>query len=193
MTGIPCRGCGEPLGDYRAHCPFCGTSTGRPNVPPPPANSRPAVVPAAAPTASRVRAPAPVPQAALAGPWRRAAQPAITPTARLVVIAIGGVLCVVGSLMPWESLGIFSVAGTRGDGMITLLLALAGLGLLAARGAWRRRWLYAVEIVLASIALLVGAIHLGDQAAAEGILMTTAGALVWLVGSLIGLLAGGKS
>ncbi|HTX70671.1 MAG TPA: hypothetical protein VMH50_16215 [Thermoleophilia bacterium] len=37
VTGelIPCQGCGQGVADYRATCPFCGTPTGRPELPAP--------------------------------------------------------------------------------------------------------------------------------------------------------------
>ena len=37
MELIPCVNCGQAVADYRAICPFCGASTGRPaGTPPPP-------------------------------------------------------------------------------------------------------------------------------------------------------------
>jgi hypothetical protein len=37
VTGelIPCESCGQGVADYRATCPFCGTPTGRPELPAP--------------------------------------------------------------------------------------------------------------------------------------------------------------
>jgi hypothetical protein len=37
VTGelIPCENCGQGVADYRATCPFCGTPTGRPELPAP--------------------------------------------------------------------------------------------------------------------------------------------------------------
>jgi hypothetical protein len=37
VTGelIPCENCGRAVADYRATCPFCGTPTGRPEMPAP--------------------------------------------------------------------------------------------------------------------------------------------------------------
>ena len=66
---------------------------------------------------------------------------------------------------------------------------MAGLGLLAAWGAWRKRWLYAIELALAAAATTVALVHVGDATAAEGIFVTAIGAIGWFVSALIGLLA----
>ena len=49
-TLIPCEQCGQAVADYRATCPFCGASTGRPELPPP---SAPPAAEASAPETKR--------------------------------------------------------------------------------------------------------------------------------------------
>ena len=50
-------------------------------------------------------------------------------------VAIGsGIAVVVGSMLPWATVGPFSIAGTAGDGQITLVLGLAAGGLFAVWG-----------------------------------------------------------
>jgi hypothetical protein len=64
---------------------------------------------------------------------------------------------VIGSIGPWATIGIFSKAGTDGDGVITLVLAIAGivLALLLRRGA---------RIAVGIVAVLILAIGIFDVA-----------------------------
>src|SRR4249920_1344604 len=54
--------------------------------------------------------------------------------ASLIIVA-AAVAAIVGSLLPWATAGPFSVAGTSGDGVITLLAGVATIAIVLAGGA----------------------------------------------------------
>lgn len=47
----------------------------------------------------------------------------------VIVGGVGGGLTVLGSFLPWATVGPFSIAGTSGDGAFTILLGAAAIGL----------------------------------------------------------------
>jgi len=91
-------------------------------------------------------------------------------------IAIGAVA--VGSILPWASAFGLSVSGIRGDGVITLVLALVGGGLLAARRPSSPTAVWVTHVVLAGLAALVAGIHIGGFAAL-GVYVTFLAAIGW--------------
>lgn len=67
--------------------------------------------------------------------------------------------CVIGSLGPWATMGVFSKAGTDGDGVITLILGIVGATVvLSNRGAHK------VRVVVGAIGLLILAVGVFDIA-----------------------------
>jgi hypothetical protein len=46
-----------------------------------------------------------------------------------VWMLLGGALIIIGSMMPWATMGFISISGTRGDGALTLVGGLIVLGL----------------------------------------------------------------
>ena len=133
-----CRQCGEPVPDEAAFCSTCGASQAL-------ADQAPG---STVPVVTNQEQPASADQG-------QPAAPASPPFVRLALIGVGCLLAVLGSFMAWEAVLFISVTGTRGDGVVTLLLGVAGLGPLAAKPAWRRRWLYALEAALAAAAATV--------------------------------------
>jgi hypothetical protein len=67
-------------------------------------------------------------------------------------------LAVIGSIGPWATLGIFSKAGTDGDGVISLVAA--SVGIIAALVAWQGSRV--VIGILGVVVAAVGIIDIGD-------------------------------
>jgi hypothetical protein len=86
------------------------------------------------------------------------------------------------AFLPWVSVFGVSVSGIRGDGVITLLLALGGAAVILANRT-TAMWSVIIEAVLAVLALVVAFYHVNDPFAAVGIYLTLLAALVW-AGSL---------
>lgn len=91
---------------------------------------------------------------------------ATSPRARAAgwtMTAFGG-LTVLAAMMPWASIGPFTVSGTSGDGAITLVLGLigAGLGLIRALSTTAGRGRTAVPVTCLILGLLITAIGLFD-------------------------------
>ena len=126
-------------------------------------------------------------------------------TAVIVVLSgAGGLL--LGSFLPWASVttafGRIDVEGTRGDGVITLVLAIAigVMGVFLVRGSTHRALLI-VSLVAASLALLVCLIDIGnvssvaseqtsdevDASVGYGLYLAAAGAAAAVIGSIIAL------
>lgn len=108
-----------------------------------------------------------------------------TPTTRDNLV-IGGyvaaALILVGSLGPWGTVFGISVAGTEGDGVITLILAiLAAAGVFLTTTAvdgkprFKAQWL---TIVFAAISALIGIIDFLDISSSDGV---SPGWGLWLV------------
>jgi RNA polymerase subunit RPABC4/transcription elongation factor Spt4 len=103
----------------------------------------------------------------------------------------GGVICVgacavisiIAAFLPWEAVGPFSIAGTRGDGVLTLGAGVIGLAVLLAAG--KRRAFYIVETLLGAFVVLIGAVHLNDATASTGIYLTFLAGIVWALTSLV--------
>jgi hypothetical protein len=108
----------------------------------------------------------------------------------VLVIGIGAAALVAGlaAFMPWYSVGIFSVAGTSGDGQITLGCAVLGLLMFIPFGR-RVIWaFYPTEIVLAGIVTLVGLYHSSQDYATTGAVLTLLAGAVWGALALTALL-----
>lgn len=93
------------------------------------------------------------------------------------------------ALLPWVSILGFSKVGIEGDGVITLLLAVAGGVLLAmttgligsARTPGRASQI--ALLVLATLVTVVGFVDM-NGAAAMGLYLTLFGGLAWVVGAV---------
>ncbi len=109
----------------------------------------------------------------------------VSPTA--VAVLVASLVVAMAAFLPWESLFIISVAGTKGDGMITLVVGAIGAGLAGIFIKRASRVLFVGEWLLAVLALVVGAYHVNDQAAAEGIFVTVVASLVWLLAATRGI------
>ena len=102
--------------------------------------------------------------------------------------AVSVAVVALGAFLPWVSIFGISKTGVRGDGAITLILAIVGgVVLLATTGVVRedRTPGKASRIVLLVLAGLVALIALVDMngAAAIGLYLTLFGGIAWVVGA----------
>jgi hypothetical protein len=99
------------------------------------------------------------------------------------------VVVIIAAFLPWVSLFGISARGIEGDGVLTLVLALAGIGVLAfSSRAFRpeKRAGKASRITLIVLAALVALIGILDVngAAAIGLYLTLFAGLAWLAGAI---------
>ncbi len=108
---------------------------------------------------------------------------------------ISGIAIVVVALaafLPWVSIFGISVSGIRGDGIITLVLALVGGAALAVRvGLLDQVKIPAkvgliVSLVCAALVALIGFADM-NGAAAIGLYLTLFGGIAWVVGAVLEL------
>lgn len=126
-------------------------------------------------------------QAATSPPPPPSATPVRTTGEKLVLG--GAVGLVIGAFLPWATVGPFDVAGTDGDGVLTLLI-----GLVVAALAWSRK---APRLIIALIVLAVviglydlvdvGRVAGGDEELFDvsigiGLIITVAASIVAVVG-----------
>jgi hypothetical protein len=97
-------------------------------------------------------------------------------TRRYLLAAAGAVA--IGSFLPWASIFGISAYGIQGDGVITLILAGAGIGLLLIGRPHRIRFARSTQATLALLATLTAGYHLGGFAA-FGVYLTFAAACCW--------------
>lgn len=94
------------------------------------------------------------------------------PGKTVALVSIGGfALAALGSLLPWATLttgfGSVSVNGTDGDGIMTLLMGLAGSALMFLAYSGKSRTVFsAISIVLALIIAFVGIVDAVDVSSA---------------------------
>ncbi len=105
-------------------------------------------------------------------------------------LSFGSMIVVaVAAFLPWVSLFGISARGTDGDGVITLILSLAGLAVLAFSSRVFRPERAAGKvsqislIVLAALVALVGLLDMSG-AAAIGLYLTFFAGIAWLVGAI---------
>jgi hypothetical protein len=99
--------------------------------------------------------------------------------------------------MPWASIGIFTVAGTSGDGQITLFLGLLAAGVGLARGLSTRPsgWQIALPIGALGLGLIITAVGGYDwgqisnelTSVGSGLVLTTLGGLALTAVAIVGL------
>ena len=106
-------------------------------------------------------------------------------------VSAGSTLVVViGAFLPWVSILGISVSGLEGDGVITLVLGLAGAALLVftsgVLGAEPKKSSKPADIALVVLSALVALIALIDMngAAAIGLYLTLFAGVAWLVAAI---------
>jgi hypothetical protein len=106
-------------------------------------------------------------------------------------LSIGSVLVtVIAAFLPWVSIFGISALGIEGDGVITLILGLAGATILLLTtgvfGAEAKTPAKAINITLIVLAALVTLIALIDMngAAAVGLYLTLFAGMAWLAGAI---------
>jgi hypothetical protein len=91
-------------------------------------------------------------------------------------------LTVVAAFLPWESGAGLPVPGIRGDGLGTLVLAIAGGALILTDRAGKAVTTI-VEAALGALVVVIALYHVDDPLGAFGIYVTLAAGLLW-VGAL---------
>ena len=108
------------------------------------------------------------------------------------VSGIAIVVVALAAFLPWVSVFGFSVSGIRGDGMITLILALLGAASLATRTGLLDQVKISdkvglvTSLVLAALVTLIGLLDM-NGAAAIGLYLTLFGGVAWVVGAALEL------
>jgi len=104
------------------------------------------------------------------------------------VSAISILVVALAAFLPWVSIFGISVSGIRGDGVITLILAVAGGVVLAVtaglfgepKGAGKASQI--ALLVMSALVALIGILDM-NGAAAIGLYLTLFGGIAWAVGS----------
>lgn len=135
---------------------------------PPPGAPPPPPPPPPAPPAQQSVPPPPWPpyeQPGAHAPWQ-SPPPAPSPgwrwDAGSILLIVGSLGAFVGAFLPWATLGVLSKAGTEGDGVITLVLAVLG-GLLGFAGISKRRaGMLVGSLICAALITLVAIVDIAD-------------------------------
>jgi DNA-directed RNA polymerase subunit RPC12/RpoP len=206
MAAIECARCGSQVNEDAIRCPTCGGDprTGEGGVDPirhsPPALAHDVVNPTTMPcpacgqTVSTAAAACPHcgHPVASATQWQADGSPVIAaqevaarrfPGAAVAIGACAAV-SVIGAFLPWEAVGIFSIAGTRGDGVLTLGAGVIGLAVLLA--VRMRRAFYTSELMCSAFVILIAGYHVKDATASTGIYVTLVAGIVWALSALVG-------
>jgi hypothetical protein len=123
----------------------------------------------------------------------------LSPSARRLgfVIVAPAVAVMVAAYLPWKTYGSLHVAGTAGDGLLTLVFGLvctmAGFGRVLTRyeGRWQTAW-PAIALTISALIIMVG--YTDIQSVAEiatvgiGLILTLAGGLGIAAASLVAIL-----
>ncbi len=105
------------------------------------------------------------------------------------ISAVAIVVVALAAFLPWASVFGIGVIGVEGDGIITLMLAVAGAVVLAVTtglvGGTRTpgRVSQIVLVVLASLVALIGLLDM-NGVAAMGLYLTLFGGIAWVVGAV---------
>jgi hypothetical protein len=104
---------------------------------------------------------------------------------QMKVILVAVLATILGAMLPWASAFGVSVAGVRGDGLMTLVIAfIGGAFVLATRGGSKGAKINAVaQLVLGGLVVVVALYHVTDEFAAIGVYVTLLAGLTW-VGAL---------
>ena len=116
------------------------------------------------------------------------------------VLTVAGAAAVfIGAFLPWASIGAFSAAGTDGDGVITLVLAIGAGGLGAAGLSKANAGLLVGSLICAALIFLIGAYDMANISAfadapfglepriGGGLYLTVVGAVAGLVSAVLAL------
>lgn len=133
-----------------------------------------------------------------------ASAPVATPVNRrmpAIVALVGAVVIIVGSVMPWASvMDIYTVNGTDGDGVLTIICAvLAGAFVLPALMGKGPRWMFVIPLFFGLVAAAIGGYDLANLADAvagqdgmaklgAGLPIVIFGGLAAVVGGVLGLI-----
>ena len=108
------------------------------------------------------------------------------------VSGIAILVVALAAFLPWVSVFGFSVSGIRGDGVLTLILAILGavalairVGLLGRAKVPEKASLIA-SVVFAGLVALIGLLDM-NGAAAIGLYLTLFGGIAWVVGAALEL------
>lgn len=108
------------------------------------------------------------------------------------ITAVSLVVVALAAFLPWVSIFGISVSGIRGDGVLTLVLALLGAAALAVRveviGQVKvpARVNLVASLVLGALVALIGLLDM-NGAAAIGLYLTLFGGIAWVVGAVLEL------
>jgi hypothetical protein len=136
-------------------------------------------------------APGAAPATAAGSAWRW--------TPGVVCVLAGSVAAVIGSFLPWANAGPFSVAGTDGDGALTLVLGAAAGALGGAANGTKKIGFAIGSLVTAALVVVIAAIDIGDVASLAdnalievevggGLVLTLLGGGAAMVGAVLQLL-----
>jgi hypothetical protein len=115
-----------------------------------------------------------------------------------VLVVAGAGMAFIGSFLPWATIGAFSKAGTDGDGVLTLLLAVAA----AAFGIFglprARKGMLIASLIAAVLILAIGAYDMIDIGSTEGpfdievsvgggLYLTVLGAIAGVIGPILAM------
>jgi hypothetical protein len=106
-----------------------------------------------------------------------------------VIIGGAALLTFVGSFLPWASLGIFSVSGTDGDGILTLgTSVVAAIGILVGFVNQRRR-VGAVVALIANVGAFAVGVNMISNFAEDDFVGMGSGVVLVVLASLVGGIA----
>lgn len=106
------------------------------------------------------------------------------------VSGIAIVVVALAAFLPWVSVFGFSVSGIKGDGVLTLVLAILGAVALAVRTGLLPQLKVPLKagliasLVFASLVALIGLFDM-NGAAAIGLYLTLFGGIAWVVGAVL--------
>ena len=116
-----------------------------------------------------------------------------------ILTVAGAAVVFIGAFMPWATIGPFSAAGTEGDGVLTLILAIAA-GAMGVPGILKsRKGLLVGSLICATLAFLIGAYDIAnistiadapfglDPQVGSGLYLTVLGAIAGIVGPVLAI------
>ena len=107
--------------------------------------------------------------------------------------AAGFALVFIGAFLPWARLGLFSKAGTDGDGVITLILAAFGIVLILVA---KSKMAALISAIIGGLALAIGIYDFNDVESTKVTVLATSvsaevgtGLILTIIGSLVATVA----
>ncbi len=111
---------------------------------------------------------------------------------RNVLVMVGGLLLIIGSFLPWASVGSMSLSGVSegaGDGYISIVLGAALIGISFAGASWSGMALKVLGVLAGAFGLwkLIDGLGMPEMATMEiGLWMVAIGGLLAAVGVFMG-------